>query len=303
MRELGRLVSKTAVYAIIKMTKDGLVLRNDDTDLEFDTYLSRAKMTPFTVMTDDEGLRAHVEGVEGIEVVSMKLEGLESEAKPVETFPLSFSSMSTFATCPRQFQHLYVLKDVKNEGSAATVWGSKCHKQIEDYIKEGKEITEPVAKNAVPYLNSIKAQDAKAEWKWGLTKDFEPCDFVAPDVAYRGVVDYLAFLEAGRAFVTDWKTGKVKDDFEQMDLSALATFIHHPAVQKIRGMYVWLKFNEHTKKDYTRTRADMEALKEQVRNKAQPILLRIEHGEFPVKPSGLCRGWCPVKQCPEYKGV
>ena len=99
MNELGRLVSKTAVYSILKMTKDGLVLRNDNTGLEFDTYLSRAKMTPFTVMTDDEGLRAHVRGVEGIEVVSMKLEGLEDESEPIKNFPLSFSSMSTFATC------------------------------------------------------------------------------------------------------------------------------------------------------------------------------------------------------------
>ena len=301
MREIGRLVSRTAVYAIVKITKDGLVLRNDDTDLEFDTYLSRAKMTPFTVMTDDEGLRAHVRGVEGIEVVSMKLEGLEDESEPIKNFPLSFSSMSTFDTCPRQFQHLYVLKDVKNEGSAATVWGSKCHKQIEDYIKEGKEITEPVAQNALPYLNSIKAQDAKVEWKWGLTKDFEPCDFFSPNVAYRGVVDYLGMLDGGRAFVVDWKTGKVKDDFEQMDLFALATFLCFDGVQKIRGMYVWLKPNTHTKKDYIR--ADVDRLKEQVQEKTQPILLRIEHGEFPVKPSGLCRGWCPVKQCPEYKEV
>ena len=138
------------------------------------------------------------------------------------------------------------------------------------------------------------------EWKWGLTKDFEPCDFLSPDVAYRGVVDYLGMLDGGRAFVVDWKTGKIKDDFEQMDLFALATFIHFQDVQKLRGMYVWLKHNTHTKKDYTR---DVDGLKEQVQEKAQPILLRIEHGEFPVKPSGLCRGWCPVKQCPEYKEV
>ena len=298
MKELGRLVSRTEVYEIVKIIDGGLILRNDKTGLEFDTYLSRAKMTPFTVMTDNEKLRTYVEGVEGIEVTSLQSRSEDIQSR---TFSLSYSSMSTFDTCPRQFQHLYVLKDVKNEGSAATVWGSKCHKQIEDYIKEGKEITEPVAQNAIPYLNAINPSSSVVEWKWGLTKDFEPCDFLSPDVAYRGVVDYLAFLEAVRAFVTDWKTGKIKDDFEQMDLFALATFIHFQDVQKLRGMYVWLKHNTHTKKDYTR--ADVDGLKEQVQEKAQPILLRIEHGEFPVKPSGLCRGWCPVKQCLEYKGV
>ena len=301
MRELGRLVSKTAVYAIIKMTKDGLVLRNNDTDLEFDTYLSRAKMTPFTVMTDDEGLRAHVEGAEGIDVVSMKLEGLEGESEPIKNFPLSFSSMSTFDTCPRQFQHLYVLKDVKNEGSAATIWGTKCHKQIEDYIKVGTEITEPVAQNALPYLNSIKTQDAKVEWKWGLTKDLEPCGFSAPDVAYHDTVNYLALLDGGRAFVVEWEMDDTTDDFGKMDLFALATFIHYPDVQKIRGMYVWLKPNTHSKKDYTR--ADIEALKEQVQEKAKPVLHGVARGEFSTKPSGLCRGRCPVKECPEYKEV
>ena len=301
MKELGRLVSKTAVYAIIKMTKDGLVLRNDDTDLEFDTYLSRAKMTPFTVMTDDEGLRAHVNGIEGIDVVSMKLEGLEGESEPTKNFPLSFASMSTFATCPRQFQHLYVLKDVKNEGSAATVWGSKCRKQIEDYITRGAEITEPVAQNAIPYLNSIKAQDAKVEWKWGMTRDFKACDFFESDVAYHDTVNYLAFLGNGRVFVVEWETRDTTDDFGKMDLFALAVFGTFPLVDKIRGMYAWLKPNTHTKKDYTRV--DVDRLKEQVREKAQPILRRIERGEFPAKPSGSCHGQCPVKQCSEYKEV
>lgn len=301
MKELGRLVSKTAVYAIIKMTKDGLVLRNDDTDLEFDTYLSRAKMTPFTVMTDDEGLRAHVEGVAGIDVVSMKLEGLEEETKPVKTFPLSFSSMSTFATCPRQFQHLYVLEDVQDEVSSEGILESACRRQIADHVKNKKEIMEPVAQNAIPYLNSIKAQDAKVEWTWGLTKDFEPCDFFAPDAAYHDTVNYLARLEGGRAFAVEWETGDDTDDFGEMDLFALATFIHHPDVQKIRGMYVWLKPNTHTKKDYTR--ADIEALKEQVQEKAKPVLHGVARGEFSTKPSGLCRGRCPVTQCPEYKGV
>ena len=298
MKELGRLVSKTAVYAIIKMTKDGLVLRNDDTDLEFDTYLSRAKMTPFTVMTDDEGLRAHVEGVEGIEVTS-----LQSRSEDIQTitFPLSYSSISTFGTCPRQFQHLHVLQDVINESSAETIWGYECRKQIGDYITHGAGITEPVAQNAIPYLNSIKAQDAKAEWKWGLTKDFEPCDFSAPDVAYYDTANYLALLEGGRAFVVAWEMGDATDDFGKMDLFALATFIHYPDVQKIRGMYVWLKPNTHSKKDYTR--ADIEALKEQVQEKAKPVLRGVVRGEFPTKPSGLCRGRCPVKECPEYKEV
>ena len=93
-KELGRLVSKTAVYAIIKMTKDGLVLRNDDTGLEFDTYLSRAKMTPFTVMTDDEGLRAHVEGVEGIEVTSRSARSTRKFEAASGDLPLVFWEMT-----------------------------------------------------------------------------------------------------------------------------------------------------------------------------------------------------------------
>lgn len=294
---LGRLVTKNHVYEIRKITADGFLLFNVGTGMEFESPLSRALMTPFTVMTDDESVKEHVNPHPNITVTPMDL---SADLQTTRVFPLSFSSINTFETCPRQFQHLYVLKDVKNEGNEATLWGSKVHKEIEDYINLSKEMTEPVAKKAIPYVELGKEKYRLVEWKWGLTKDFEPCDFFSKDVAYRGVIDFAFFPSDDKVVVMDWKTGKRKDAWDQLDIFALSVFVNFPQVQKVRTMFVWLKTDEKpTMKDYTR--GDMDALKVGLQEKADPIYQRLEYGEFPVKPSGLCRGWCPVKSCSEYK--
>ena len=46
----------------------------------------------------------------------------------------SYSSLKTFEQCPKKYYHLKVLKDVKDKGSAATVYGEEVHKAAEEFI-------------------------------------------------------------------------------------------------------------------------------------------------------------------------
>ena len=217
---------------------------------------------------------------------------------------LSFSSINTFDTCPKQFHHLYVLKDVRSKTTAANLWGTKCHKQLEEYIKENKEITEPAARRGVPYIaaarKSMLGCSERVEWKWGLSADWEPVEFFG-DPMLRGVIDYLALSEdQTKAVVVDWKFGKKKEDLRQLSLFALAVFCHFPTVRKIRTIYAWLKTADETPtvKDYVR--ADMERLKRDWLESIETVRDRLEVDSFPPKPSGLCRGWCPVESCTHY---
>ena len=49
----------------------------------------------------------------------------------------SYSSLKTFEQCPKKYFHLKVIKDVKDEGSEATVYGQEVHTAAEEYIRDG----------------------------------------------------------------------------------------------------------------------------------------------------------------------
>ena len=49
----------------------------------------------------------------------------------------SYSSIKSFQQCPKKYYHLRVLKDVKDSGSEATIYGQALHKAAEDHIKNG----------------------------------------------------------------------------------------------------------------------------------------------------------------------
>ena len=70
--------------------------------------------------------------------------------------PLSYSRLSTFETCPRKFEYLYVLKSVKDEGSTATDYGTRVHEALENY---GRALVsgDPVAMEGVIALEGGEA--------------------------------------------------------------------------------------------------------------------------------------------------
>ena len=49
----------------------------------------------------------------------------------------SYSSLKTFEQCAKKYYHLKVLKDVKDVGSEATIYGNEAHKAAEDYVSAG----------------------------------------------------------------------------------------------------------------------------------------------------------------------
>jgi len=57
--------------------------------------------------------------------------------------PQSHSSLEVFMTCPKQYYHKYVARDVKFQPSYASEWGDNAHKHLELYIKAGGNYTIP----------------------------------------------------------------------------------------------------------------------------------------------------------------
>jgi len=289
MKEIARIVRKSGVEAAYFFDNEELTCENGK-------RIPVVNLHDCTILTDEPRLIEAAKDLTNVEILPLDRCSFSSPVRAE-----SFSSINTFHTCPKQYEHLYILKDVKSIPGEAALWGTEVHKQLEEYIANGTPVTDPAAMRGVHFIHQARKSarwSEYTEYKWGLSKDFNFTGFSDSDCFLRGVIDFVRVGD-GKALIVDWKTGKKKDNTDQMDIFALAVFYIFPEVQKIRGVYVWLKEGEApTMKDYLRS--DLDRLKEQVLEKLEPIQMAAEVGEYPMKTSGLCRGWCPVKTCPAY---
>jgi hypothetical protein len=208
----------------------------------------------------------------------------------------TYSSIDKYQTCPKQYYHLRVVRDVKDPPSEHTVWGETVHKALEDYIKEGKELPEEMSQ-WTSFMSKIKGIKGSkfTEIELAVDENFQPCDW---NKAWsRGVVDLL-ILNGNTAVVVDYKTGKRKPS-DQLSLYAAYVFAHHPEVQTVSTAFVWLKDRKVDKETYTRE--DVSTIWLRFLPAVKKIATSHETNKWPARPSGLCRQWCYVLTC-EHNG-
>lgn len=214
----------------------------------------------------------------------------------MKPLPWSHSAKGDFLNCAKQYYEKRVAKSVVELPNEAGDWGNYVHKNFEKYLK-GEITTLPG--NLAPYRDYLDTlANAKGrmlvECQYAINREMQPCDWLAPDVWCRGIVDVL-YLHGQQAMAIDHKTGKQKEDFEQLKLNALLIFIHHPEIIAVRCAYSWLKTDQVTTAVFLRS--DEAELWEDF----LPFLKAYQHafktGTFPPRPSGLCNGWCPVTSC------
>lgn len=211
-------------------------------------------------------------------------------------FTWSYSSLTAFETCPRKYFHTKVKKDVEDKMGVEALHGVQVHKTMEDAVA-GRKAVPTEHKHLQPLVDKIRSVPGKKllEYKVGLTKSLKPTEFFAKDVWLRCVIDF-GNLTPERLALMDYKTGKPKEDFDQLGLFAGAGFAMYPHIEVVDTAYLWLKNGTMTRKRFHR---------EDVRDEVwQPMLGRvtrmeelINEGSFDPRPSGLCRKHCPVKQC------
>ena len=215
----------------------------------------------------------------------------------------SYSSIKTFDQCPKKYYHLKVAKDVKDEGSPATLYGQEVHKAAEEYVRDGTPIptkfkfVEPV----VSAFSNIPGEK-HTELKLGVKKTdagYEPCGFFDKDVWWRGIADLL-IISRGKAWLADYKTSKSAKhaDTKQLDLLAGAAFLHFPQLQRIKSALAFVVSNEFVKTTHDAAQRDTYI------NTFNPELERLasahQTGVWNAVTGPLC-GWCPVTSCEHYR--
>jgi PD-(D/E)XK nuclease superfamily len=217
--------------------------------------------------------------------------------------PWSHSALEAFQTCPRQYEEVKVLRHFKDEKGPASLWGDMVHRAGEQFIADGV----PLPPNVVQYLAYFQTYTQRpgvteAERKYALDRQLQPCDFFAPTVWVRGVLDVLT-RDGTVAWIDDHKTGKRKSDRQQLVISALLVFYHHPEIETCHTAFHWLQqgFDAAAQDRETFTRAQMPALWTGLLPKLQRYKAAFDAGVFPPKPCGLCKAHCVVNTC-EYWG-
>lgn len=214
----------------------------------------------------------------------------------------SYSVLTAFETCPRRYKLTKVTKEVVEPQTEATIHGNAVHKALELNVAKGTPLPDKF-KQYEPFTQAVIRSEGvkRAEMKFGLTKQLTPTTFFAKDVWLRGVFD-LVVERPKTAIILDWKTGKPKPDSDQLKLFAAAAFTLMPRLETVRTGFAWLAHNKLDTETFTKD--DVPELWSEFKPRVARINIAVENDQFPPKPSGLCKNWCPVprSKC-EFSGT
>lgn len=215
----------------------------------------------------------------------------------------SYSSLKTFQQCPKKYYHLKVAKDIKDDGSEATIYGKELHKVAEDYIKHGTPIPPQFAfiQKTVDALKAIPGEK-HTEIELGVSNKggkLSACGFFDKDAWYRGIADLL-IINGDEGYLVDYKSSKNAKyaDLKQLDLLAAAVFTHFPEIKSLKSALIFVVSNEFVNKEHSSHHRL--AYFEHVRFDLERLEKAMETGVWNAVSGPLC-GWCPVKTCQNYR--
>ena len=211
----------------------------------------------------------------------------------------SYSSLKLYENCPYRYYHQRIAKTVVDKGGEASQHGERVHKHLEDRLRDKVDLPQEL-KHIEPLVNSFEnlsaGGDIFAELEMTLTKDLTPTSWWGEDAWMRSKLD-VYIVKNNKSVVADWKTGKRRPDFFQLELFALQVFAHYQEVQSVTSSFVWIKDMAMDKQTYSR--ADAPRLWDKVLGKVQRIEQSVTYENWPAKPSGLCM-YCPCRNFCEY---
>lgn len=218
----------------------------------------------------------------------------------MSVYPLSFSRIQTFYQCPQRFDYQYVTKSHKDAGSTASKFGNRVHEAFELYLRDGTPLPEELV-IFQPVLDKVASApgDKYYELQMAVKRDRTPCAWDDPECWIRGVAD-VGVVHGTRGTAADWKTGKPKEDTDQLKLMAALMFALFPELETVDTSYVWL-YHKAPPNKITYARSEVDDIWRYWEVRAGGIDAVVEQGVYPAKSSGLCP-WCPAYEvCPSAR--
>lgn len=220
-----------------------------------------------------------------------------------KAFAWSFSALDMFEVCKKKYYHIRVAKSHKDADNSAAADGKFIHDAMYQRVIHGKPLPITLRQHEAIAARFAAADGEKhGEMRLALNDKFEPRDYFAKDVWVRVVIDLL-IVKGTTATLCDWKTGKKKDRFDQLKLSAAVLSRYMPEITEFKLAFIWLKDSDISlypgKDDKPFTKDSMKAVWLEYLPRVQEIKKAMATTEFPATEGPLC-GWCPVTSCPHW---
>jgi|2_EtaG_2_1085320.scaffolds.fasta_scaffold05007_2 hypothetical protein len=211
----------------------------------------------------------------------------------------SYSALTNFENCPKNYYLMRVEKAFPQEESEVLVSG----KEIHMYLDKRMSKKQPLPLH-LRHLEDIcltfeaKKSEVSTEVQIAINRDFKQVGYFADDVWGRVVID-LALIKLPSGVVIDWKTGsRITDDFTQLEVASVVLMLMEIGLEKVNYGYVYTQLGRTVSGSILRQESD------RVWSELLPRIERFESafntGEFPARPSWLCRASCPVRSCPHH---
>lgn len=224
-----------------------------------------------------------------------------------EDFKHSYSTLSSYESCPLVFAHKSVWKTIKFKGNAASQWGSACHSAFEAKFKKNEPLVgrfEFLAPIANKILTAASGAPIEAEKELGITKDKTPTDFWSGKL--RGKLDFYYKPSPDKGMIGDYKIAdpKYRSKYNlETDVFSFLTFCCDPEIDKIKSVLLWCKAEMPAPPTVKLlTRADLPRLEDDIFSRMERVEESIAADEFKPKKTGLCAKHCEVLDC-KFNGL
>jgi PD-(D/E)XK nuclease superfamily len=171
-------------------------------------------------------------------------------------FVLSHSSAKCFSNCPSQFYHRYVLKDLPLESTPALEKGTRDHTALERRLKYGTALPADLA-TCETTCAQLAPSNPLVEAPLAMRADGTYCGYWDANAWFRGK-PYVVVLndEHTISCAFDWKSGKTREDPDELRSHAVLMRALHPTLKTMAGHYIWLSSGKpcHRREAHTRPR-------------------------------------------------
>jgi hypothetical protein len=212
-------------------------------------------------------------------------------------FSWSFSKYNSYETCPLRHYEVDICKNWSDGDSEVLKWGTAVHEAIANCL-QGKADLPKEMEAYQKWVDRVITGPGElhVEQKYALDRSFSPCSWFSPTAWVRAIGDAVR-VDDVVALGLDWKTGKPKEDSIQLAILAQCLFSYYPTVKLVRTEFVWLAEGDATTSK-TFSRDDIAKFwRDGMLAKVAAMEEATKLGNFPPRPSGLCKRHCPVKTC------
>jgi hypothetical protein len=212
-------------------------------------------------------------------------------------FSWSYTALNDFEICPLKCAESRYYKSVKFVETPECLDGNIKHKGLELYLKgKGMDpVVQPYAKYADAMIAAAQGGELLVEQELTLNEGLAMTSWFAKDAWGRAKLD-VAVIKDGVAKIFDWKSGKEKNEEDQLRIFCIFLALARRDVHTFISRYVWLK-SDKVSDPVTLTRADLLPELKKLLGRIARYREAWDNQLWQAKTNGLCKNYCEVTSC------